>query len=351
MMVKEEIKKTPMYERHLELGANMVDFHRWLMPMQYKGIIAEHKAVRNDAGIFDVSHMGQVEVKGEDAYNFVQSIVTNNLDKIKPGRALYAAMCNENGGMVDDLIVYFISKTHILLIVNASCLYDDFKWICSKKGGYSVLIDDISATKSLIALQGPRAHKIMEEFLGVGLSDLKRFRFKEFVVSGNKIFVARTGYTGEDGFELSVDASLGCWLWDELMKFNPMPVGLGARNTLRLEKGFLLYGNDTNLDTTPIEAGIGWAVDLNKDNFIGKEALQKNKPRKKLVMIEGIDKGIPRKGCIILCRDLKIGTVTSGSFSPSLNKGIALGYVTRTCEDVNIEIRGKIVKGKIKSKS
>jgi len=348
MTVHTETKKTPMYDNHVSLGAKMVDFHGWIMPIQYKGIIHEHMAVRKNSGIFDVSHMGTIEIKGKDAYFFIQQLIPNNLNKIKPGKALYSALCNDNGMMLDDLIVYMFSKEYFILIVNASNVDTDFEWMCRHKSQFDISIKNLSEESCLVALQGPKSCEIMEKFLNVTLSSLKRFSFGEFTVSGKKMVVARTGYTGEGGFEILINRESGVWLWENLMKFNPEPIGLGARDTLRLEKGFILYGNDADTDTTPIEAGISWTVDLNKENFIGKDALIKNKPRKKLVFIEMVESGIPRQGCSIFCGDACIGTVTSGTYSPSLSKGIAMGYITKDCKDVNIEIRGKQYTAKLK---
>jgi len=349
--MKPEIKprKTPLYDKHVKWGAKIVDFHGWLMPIQYKGIVSEHIAVRNRAGIFDVSHMGEVQIMGKDAYRFVQNLITNNLDKIGPGRALYSPMCNEAGGIIDDLIVYMFSREHFFVVVNAACVDKDFGWMLSHKGSYSVVIENISDSIALISLQGPSAAVIMEKTLGQPVDLLKRFHFSEFTLEGNKIMIARTGYTGEDGFELFVDAGLGGWLWDKLMAWGPEPAGLGARDTLRLEKKYILYGDDATDETTPMEASLQWTVDMGKDNFIGKDALLKKKARKRLVGIEMNDAGIPRRGCPILCRDIKIGTITSGSYSPQLRRGVALGYVERDCPEINIEIRGRLYKAKIVS--
>lgn len=348
-MMHTEIKKTPLYEQHIKLTAKIVDFHGWLMPLQYKGIIAEHLAVRNNAGIFDVSHMGQIHIKGRDVYNFVQYLVPNNLDKIEPGRSLYSALCNESGYMIDDLIIYMISREHIFLIVNASNVENDFNWILAHKSKYDVDIENKSMDVVLIALQGPSSPAIMEKFLNHDISSLRRFNFKEFSVSGNRIIVSRTGYTGEDGFELSINADKGVWLWEQLMKFNPEPVGLGARDTLRLEKGYILYGNDADLNTTPIDAGIGWTVDLNKNDFIGKKALMNYISKKKLIRFEMTDGGIPRNGCDILCDSEKIGFVTSGSYSPSAQKGIGMGYIEKECGAIQIDIRGRFYNAIIKN--
>lgn len=346
-----ETRKTPMYDSHVALGAKVVDFHGWLMPIQYKGIIHEHLAVRKKAGIFDVSHMGEIEIKGKDAYVFVQWLIPNNLEKVRPGKALYSALCNEDGRMIDDLIVYMFSKEYIILVVNASNVENDFNWISGHKGKYDVDLKNISDDTALIALQGPEACAIMEKFLGQSLAGLKHFCFKEFNAHGNKIIISRTGYTGEDGFEFFIDAKLGRWLWDSLMKFGPEPIGLGARDTLRLEKGYILYGNDADINTTPNEAGIKWTVDFNKKDFIGREALLNEKPKRKLVWIEMLESGIPRNGCVILCNDEKIGTVTSGTYSPSLGKGIAMGYITKNCKEVTIDIRGKLYVAQIKGRT
>lgn len=341
------MKKTILYPRHIELGGKMVDFHGWLMPMQYKGIVAEHLAVRNKVGIFDVSHMGEFEIKGKDAYSFVQMLITNNLDKIRPGMALYTPMCNEQGGIIDDLIVYLFNKEHIMLVVNASGVEKDFSWIKGHAKAYNVAIRNISNDTALIAVQGPKSAQIVEKFLNKKLDSLKRFHFQK----EGPMLVSRTGYTGEDGFELFVAKDKGLWLWDELMKFELQPVGLGARDTLRLEKRYVLYGSDATETKTPIEANIPRTVDFEKDNFIGKDALLNQKIKQKLVFIELEEKGIPRKGSKI--KDAygkkEVGEVTSGTYSPSLGKGIALGYVNIEYEnkDVKIEIRGKLLKGRL----
>lgn len=355
MNVNIETRKTPIYNRHVELGAKIVDFHGWLLPIQYKSIVAEHLAVRKNAGIFDVSHMGEIEIKGKDAYSFIQYLTTNNLDKISPGGAIYSPICREDGGIIDDLVVYMFSKEHILLVVNASNIEKDFNWIAGHKGRYNADIKNISDSIALISLQGPNACGTLEKFLNKSLSDLKHFHFREFIISGEKILVSRTGYTGEDGFELFIDTNKGEWLWDELMKFKPEPIGLGARDTLRLEKGYILYGNDADESTTPIEAGISFSVDFRKDNFIGKDALKKNKPKKKLVRLEMLDAGIPRQGFSIMYNGSKIGTVTSGTFSPSLNKGIAMGYIewkeVEPPSTADIDIRGNLYKAIVRRKN
>lgn len=347
MEVEIELKKTPLYDRHAGLGARIVDFHGWLMPIQYKGIVHEHLAVRNNAGVFDVSHMGEILIEGSDAYQFVQYLVTNSLDKISEGRSLYSALCREDGGMLDDLIIYFHSKQKILLIVNASNKEKDFEWLKSHSDNFDVSVKDISDEKVLLALQGPKSGSILEKLIGRDFSSLKRLHFTEIEYLNTIVFIARTGYTGEDGFEISVDKEKGVEVWDALIKLGAEPIGLGARDTLRLEKGFVLYGNEADEETTPVETGIKWAVDFRKTDFIGKEALLSKKPLKKRIRIEMTGTGIPRQGCGIYSGDKKIGVVTSGSFSPSTKKGIAMGFVDGDYKEIFIEIRGKKEKASI----
>ena len=350
--------KTPFYEKHLVLGAQIVDFHGWSMPIQYQGIVAEHLAVRNNVGLFDVSHMGVIEVSGEDAYSFVQRLITNNLDKIEPGRALYSPMCNRNGGIVDDLIVYMFNKERLILIVNASNADKDYQWILSTRPVLGVKITNCSNDFALLAIQGPLAAVVVEDLIKQKMAGLKRFHFMEINIDNHDLIIARTGYTGEDGFEILIAREAGVWLWEQLFKsgaaFGLQPIGLGARDTLRLEKGFLLYGNDMDDNTDPLEAGIGWAVDLSKADFIGKEALVQKKQeglKRKFVFIEVIDRGIPRAGCLLRCNGEVVGKVTSGTFSPSQSKGVALGYVAvqyaNIGQEITIEIRGRVVKAEI----
>lgn len=340
------MNKTPIYEEHIKLGAKIVDFHGWLMPIQYKGIVHEHMAVRNHAGIFDASHMGEFEIKGRDAYAFVQYLITNNLDKIGQGRAIYSPICNEQGGIVDDLIVYMFNRQYILLVVNSSNIDKDLRWIKSHAGTFSVKIEDISNETALLALQGPSSQKIMEKFMNKSLMPLKRFHF----VKEGDMIISRTGYTGEDGFEIFVNKDKAAGLWNELVKLGAEPAGLGARDTLRMEKGYILYGNDADETITPLEANITWTVDFNKYDFIGKKTLMQIKPRKKLVFMEMIDKGIPRAGCRIMDADgrRQIGSITSGTYSPSLEKGIAMGYIDTDMDKVLVEIRGSLLKAKVK---
>ena len=345
------MKMTPIYNRHVSLGAKMVDFHGWLLPIQYKGIMQEHLSVRKNVGLFDVCHMGKFIIEGKDAYAFVQYLVTNNLDKITSGQVLYSPICNESGGMLDDLLIYLFDREKIMLIVNASNIEKDFSWIKSKKGSYNVNINNISYGNSILAVQGPNSCLVLEKFLNKKMDSLKRFHF----VEESGILISRTGYTGEDGFELIVESSKALQIWDELIKLGSEPVGLGARDTLRLEKGYILYGSDAGSDTSPYEAGIGWTVDLEKLNFIGKEALLNNDIKKTLVRIELLEKGVPRHGNNILNSKGTevIGKVTSGTYSPSLQKGIAMGYIdinSKDLESIFIDIRGRNTKGIIKSK-
>ena len=350
--------KTPLYEKHVELGAKIVDFAGWQMPIQYESIVAEHMAVREKVGVFDVSHMGVIQLRGQEAYKFCQYLITNNLDKIKDGGCIYSALCNQDGGMIDDLIVNMIGKEYFILIVNASNREKDYNWIKNQSTSFDVMVEDISPSKSILAIQGPKAVNVVEELLGEKLDSMKRFNCREIEVDGKNIFIARTGYTGEDGFELTIDNVNVSWLWDSFMdigeKYGIKPIGLGARDTLRLEKGFLLYGNDMTEANTPLEAGIKWAVDFGKEDFVGKGMLveqNENGIKKRLVFLELLERGIPRHDCSIFFEDKKVGVVTSGTFSPSLKKGIAMGYVdvehATTDTELRIDIRGKFVRARI----
>lgn len=352
------LNKTPLYQKHVELGALMVDFHGWLMPLQYEGIVAEHQTVRNKAGLFDVSHMGVVEVLGQSAYPFVQKLICNNLDKIQPGGAIYTPMCLETGGIIDDLIVYQLNREKFLFVVNSTNREKDFQWAQKQAAGYQVKVTDISDSVAIVAIQGPKAAIVLEGLLRRELDSLARFHFLEMDIADRKLIVARTGYTGEEGFEIIIQKEDAFWLWQRLGEFGQdfgvRPIGLGARDTLRLEKGYLLYGNDINEDTTPLEAGIGWAVDFSKEDFIGKTALAKQKQegiKRKLVFLETIGRAIPRSGCQIKKEAEVIGIVTSGTFSPSRKKGIALAYLEAQYavleKIIIIDIRGKESAAKI----
>ncbi|MBN1794649.1 MAG: glycine cleavage system aminomethyltransferase GcvT [Candidatus Omnitrophica bacterium] len=329
-----EAHKTVLYDEHVALGAHMVEFHGSLMPMEYAGIIAEHTKVRNDCGIFDVSHMGELEVRGEGAFRFLQHAITNDLSKSYPGKALYSPLCNEQGGIVDDIIVYCFSRDHYLLVVNSANRQKDFAWLQGQAALFDgVVCNDISDTTALIAVQGPRAEGILGSLLTGDISSVPRYTFRTVSCRGIEVMAARTGYTGEDGFELFIAVSEAALLWRALLAGGASPCGLGARDTLRLEACYPLYGNELTDETTPLEACLSWAVSLEKGEFVGGEVLRRQSREgmsRKLVGFEVVDRGIARSGYPVSNGDGKvIGAVTSGTFGPHVKKNIGLAYVGR----------------------
>ncbi len=327
-----DVKKTPFYDKHVLLHAKVVDFAGYKMPMFYEGIVPEHINIRQNAGLFDISHMGEFYVSGEGALNFIQSMTTNDVSRIPVWGAQYSAMLYENGGIVDDLLIYrFPDK--FMLVVNASNLEKDWNWLMAHKPA-NVSMIDVSDATGLLALQGPRAQKILNKLVNYDLDKIKYYHFAELPVAGRPMVVARTGYTGEDGFELYMSASYGFILWDEIMQAGESegikPTGLGARDSLRLEMKYALYGNDMDERTNPLEAGLQWIVKLDKGNFMGRDAIIEAKTRgleRKLVCFELVERGFPRHGYVVAKDGQEIGVVTSGTFSPSLEKGIGLAYV------------------------
>ncbi len=321
---------------HQALGAKMVPFAGYDMPLQYSGIINEHQAVRTAAGLFDVSHMGEFLVTGPAAGQFVDSLVTNDVSTLYDGKALYTAMCQDDGGIIDDLLVYRFGPEMYVLVVNASRKVIDLAWV-SQHAPPEVTVRDVSDETALLALQGPRAFDILEKASGTDFSGLKFYHFERpaACLGSQHLLVSRTGYTGESGVELYCPTAEAASIWSALMEagqeFGLLPAGLGARDTLRLEAGFCLYGNDLTTDTNPLEAGLGWLTKLEAAPFIGREALLKVKasgPSRKLVGFVAQERGIPRAGNDILAPSGEvIGSVTSGSQSPILSKGIGMGYV------------------------
>lgn len=338
MDVKENVKRTPLYHRHIDLGARMVPFAGYQMPMQYDGIVSEHLAVRRSAGLFDVSHMGEMFVTGPRALDFIQNLVTNDAARLEDGRAMYTVMCREDGGIVDDLIVYRFSEEEYMLVVNAANRQKDFDWMLQNNAA-KAHVEDRSEQIALLAIQGPIALSVVEEILGASLSDLKFYHFKQ--LPAGSFFESRftvlshTGYTGEPGVEIYADAEKAPRIWDALLEAGKdrgvLPAGLGARDTLRIEAGYCLYGSDITDETNPLEAGLGWITKLQKDDFVGKDALtsiQEKGTERKLVGFVMQERGIPRSGYPILDESgAKIGVVTSGTQSPLLKQGIGLGYV------------------------
>lgn len=331
-------KQTPLHSEHENLGARMTDFGGFEMPIQYAGIKQEHNAVRKHAGVFDVSHMGEFFISGPDALALIQKVTINNALTLEPGKAQYSAMCYENGGIVDDLLVYMLQENEYMLVVNASNIEKDFDWIQSHND-MDAVVKDRSDNMGLIALQGPKSVDILQKLTDTDVESIRFYRFEKGTVSGQEdIIISATGYTGEKGFELYVDTEKAdiIKIWNEILEvgeeFNIEPAGLGARDTLRLEMGFALYGNDINKDTTPIEARMSWLTKFDKGDFIGKKRLLQQKEEgatRKLMGFEVQEKRkIPRSGYEI--RDnygSKIGFVTSGTHSISLDKGIGMGYL------------------------
>jgi glycine cleavage system T protein (aminomethyltransferase) len=337
--------RTPLHDRHVALGARMVPFAGWDMPVQYEGVIPEHRAVRGDAGVFDVSHMGEVEVEGPRAPDLLQAVLSNDLDRIEPGQAQYTLLTNERGGIVDDLIAYKLDAHRYLLIVNASNREADFAWLKEREIRGSD-VRDVSDEYGLLAVQGPRAIERL------GLPEARAFTFAEGEIDGIPCMVNRTGYTGEDGCELLVMAEDAAALWDGVLQRGIVPCGLGARDTLRLEACYPLHGNDITPDTDAISAGLGWCCRLEKE-FTGAQALREIKargPERKLAPFVMEEKAIPRQGMPIEGG----GEVTSGTHSPMLDRGIGLGYVLAASSapdsGIIVDVRGRPRRARIVTK-
>ncbi len=350
------MKETALTQLHKELGAKMVPFAGYTMPVQYSGLTQEHLAVRNAAGLFDVSHMGEFFVKGPEAEALVQYVTSNDVTKLTVGKVQYSYLPNETGGIVDDLLVYKLNNDEFLLVVNASNLEKDFNWIKSHNR-FDATLTDRSDQMSLLALQGPKAIAILAELTNVDLDDIPYYNFKLGEVAGIKnVIISNTGYTGAGGFELYIANEDAETLWNALMDagedFGMLPAGLGARDTLRLEKGFCLYGNDIDDTTSPLEAGLGWVTKLQTD-FVGRDVIANLKEqgiRRRLVGFTMLDRGIPRQGYPILNAEGEtIGIVTSGTQSPSVNKAIGMGYVDVAYKSVDTEIFIQVRKKQLKA--
>ncbi|HHT9145576.1 MAG: glycine cleavage system aminomethyltransferase GcvT [Candidatus Brocadiaceae bacterium] len=345
------MKKTQLYDTHLTCNAKMVSFHGYEMPLQYDSIIDEHHCVRKNAGLFDISHMGRFAVSGDKAFQFIQQIITNDVGQLADKQVLYTPICNEQGGIIDDILVYKWHEKHFMLVVNCSNAEKDLSWLQKQAANYQPLeIRDLTDSVSLIALQGPQSINMLEVAFESKFDSIKRFYFDDYVWDGTRITISRTGYTGEDGFEIFVDSEQVVKLWNLLIGKNKQdglrPIGLGARDTLRLEACLLLYGNDMDETITPLETTIGWTVKFDKGNFVGRESLLNQKTRgidRKLVGFEMIDRGIPRQGYPVFKGNEIIGKVTSGSFSPSTNKNIGLSLIqsqyAKIGEEFQIQIR------------
>jgi aminomethyltransferase len=352
------MKNTALTDKHIELGAKMVPFAGFNMPVQYEGVNIEHETIRSGVGVFDVSHMGEFELKGPNAMALIQKVSSNDASVLVDGKAQYSCMPNGKGGIIDDLIIYRISQDHYFLVVNASNIDKDWNWI-SSHNDLGVEMNNLSDDYSLLAIQGPKAAEAMQSLTNVDLSNMVYYTFQHGTFAGvENVMISATGYTGSGGFEIYVKNEAVNQVWDRVFEagksFGIKPIGLAARDTLRLEMGFCLYGNDINDTTSPLEAGLGWITKFTKD-FIDSEFLKSQKENgvsRKLVAFEMVDRGIPRHDYPILnAENETIGIVTSGTMSPSMKLGIGLGYVdvahAGMDSEIFIEIREKGVKAKI----
>ncbi|MFL6502589.1 MAG: glycine cleavage system aminomethyltransferase GcvT [Nitrososphaera sp.] len=346
--------RTPFYDIHKSLGAKIVNFHGWEMPLQYSGIVDEHINVRTNVGLFDVSHMGRFEIRGPQSLLCLQEIITNDLEKITNQQAIYSPICYEDGGIVDDVIVYRLAEDHFVVVVNASNRQKDFDWISNHSK--SAQIEDISDETALLAVQGPRACDLLEKLVKIELQSVRPFHLVNVNLGGIECMLSRTGYTGEDGFEMFFDSSR-TEIWDKLMQYTELfgvkPAGLGARDTLRLEAGLMLYGNDMDENTTPLEVPLKWTISFDKkQEFIGKKALVNSHPSRKLVGFEVLEKRIARHGNKVFVSGMEVGFVTSGNFSPTIKRSIGLCFVpVNVLPDqlVEIKIGEKNYKAKLSS--
>jgi aminomethyltransferase len=346
-------KKTPLFRIHQALKARIVEFGGWSMPIQYEGITAEHQAVRQKAGMFDISHMGKFQVQGPDVLAALQKLVPSDVSRLQPGQAKYTVMLNPEGGVIDDLIIYnqgqdASGQTSAILIVNASTTDKDKAWLSEHLSADQVALADYADQKVLFAVQGPEAIATLQTLTDEDLSSIPNYWHREITLQNQPAWVARTGYTGEDGFEVMLDPEPGILLWLRLQVLGVVPCGLGARDTLRLEAAMALYGQDVNESITPLEAGLTWLVNLDKSNFIGREALLRQKEQglaRCLVGLEMQGRHIARHDYEVYSEGKTVGTITSGTFGPTLEKAIALAYVPPTLAQVgqslSIKIRGK----------
>ncbi len=352
------MKRTPLYEKHVEQNGKLIDFGGWELPVEYSKITEEHEAVRNAAGLFDVSHMGEVTVEGEDAEMFIQYVVTNDISNLNDYQIAYTTMCYPDGGVVDDLLVYRVNKKKYLLVINASNTDKDYEWFKSQVFG-DVKVENVSDSYAQLAIQGPNAEKILQKLTSTNLSEIEFYHFADNVALGDlKAIVSRTGYTGEDGFEIYLPSQDGPKLWDLLLSegkdLGILPAALGARDTLRFETCLPLYGHEIDESITPLEAGLGFFVKLAKEDFIGKEALAKQKEegvKRRVVGFEMVDRGIPRSHYEVAADGKIIGHVTTGSYAPTLNKNLGLALVdveyAKEGTEFDIVIRNKNVKAKV----
>ncbi|MEF3280945.1 MAG: glycine cleavage system aminomethyltransferase GcvT [Elusimicrobiota bacterium] len=354
-MTNVTIKRTYLNNICRRYGGKMVDFHGWELPVQFEGIIKEHLTVRNGVGMFDVSHMGQIFVEGKDAKKFLDYVNSNNILKLKKGEGVYSHLPNGNGGIVDDVIDFCLDDERFLVIVNATTTEKDYNWFLSQSKNFEVRITNKSSEFSMIAIQGPKSVNVMEKFAKEILS-YPRFGIIEKDIYDEHCYISRTGYTGEDGFEITAPNYIIERIWEELMKlgkdYDIKPCGLGARDSLRLESGYLLYGSDIDDAHSSYQANYGWVVKLNKGNFIGKDLYEKEKKEGVKIKLTGIiaESGVLREGYKVFSNGKELGTLTSGAYSPSLKKSIAMGYMPvglNIGDEVEVEVRGKMIKAKV----
>ena len=353
------LKKTPLHARHRSLGARMVEFGGWDMPVEYSGIVDEHQAVRTRAGLFDVSHMGEIEIAGKDALKAVQHITTNDASRLSIGQAQYSALPTPEGTFVDDVLTYKLADEHFMLVVNASNIIKDFNWISARLAGIGDAVAvNTSSRYALLALQGPAARDVLQALTGINLSEIKYYWFTTGEVAGVRVTVSRTGYTGEDGYEVFVPPASAERVWDAIIAAGKgagvIPVGLGARDTLRLEASMRLYGNDVDETTTVLEADLEWIVGWKKADFIGADALRRQKQdgvRRKLSGFEVLDRAIARHGYDAYVGGEKAGVVTSGTHTPYLKKAIGMAYLpvdaSAAGTEFEIDVRGRRVRAQV----
>ncbi len=358
----ENLKRTPLYDVHVAAGAKMVPFAGWEMPIEYSGLVDEHNAVREQAGIFDVSHMGEIAIKGKQALDFVQYLVANDVKSLVDNQVLYTHMCYQDGGTVDDLLVYRLSGDHFYLVVNASNVDKDYDWIVGLAEQFDVITENLSDKTAEVAIQGPKAEAILQRVCDYDLQKIGFFYCqRDVMVAGKQCLISRTGYTGEDGFEIYATPQDIVAIWQALMTEGQAdglkPAGLGCRDTLRFEVALPLYGNELAKDISPLEAGLGFFVKLDGDDFVGKAALVEQKKaglKKKLVGFEMVDKGIPRHGYDVLLGGKKIGVVTTGYFSPSTGRNVGFALIenglTQLGDEIEIQIRKKTKRAKVVAK-
>lgn len=351
-----ELKKTPLYQNYVDSGAKIVEFGGWAMPVQFTSIKEEHNAVRYNVGMFDVSHMGEISIKGNDASKFVQYLLSNDTNNLTDTKAQYTALCNEEGGIIDDLVTYKLGENDYLLIVNAANTDKDFDWVQKQSANFDVELSNISDQYGQLAVQGPKARDLVSELVDVDVSEMKPFDFKQGVtLFGKNVILSQSGYTGEDGFEIYCDAKDTVDIWNGFISHDVVPCGLGARDTLRLEAGLPLHGQDLNESITPYEGGIAFAAKpLIEEDFIGKSVLKdqkENGSERRTVGLELLDKGIARTGYPVLDLDgNQIGEVTSGTQSPSSGKSIAMAIIKRDEFEMGRELLVQVRKRQLKAK-